>query len=321
MKKLSLLAALAASVLTLSACSDGGTAPAGADANNTNDSNTAEDAAPELPGIGEKAEGDGVAMTVDYVELTDDLEPFIQSDYTDPEAVLTPRSGATYVVVGATVENTGDSSMNPTCGGDLGENLYVGDRAYTAQSDQEFTVNYQGSCLVDLGPGLTETAKYIFEIPENEKPTKFGFYRYDGTVTMEEQRETRISLADYESKSERHSDGPNPSTTTEATQTTEAATTAAVTTTTATQQSAASSPAYGASCSAGQAGMPATGPDGSNLVCTGMGASGFSWVYGPAPRGAGTAELGGSCTEGEQGGQDAQGRLLLCSNGQWYSGP
>lgn len=315
MKKLSLLAALAASVLTLSACSDGGTAPAGADVNNTNDSNTAEDAAPELPGIGEKAEGDGVAMTVDYVTLTADLEEVTDTSGFLEDKATVARDGATFALVGATVENTGNSSLSPSCGGDVRTNLYVDERSYESQSDQQFSLNYEGSCTVDLGPGLTETAIYAFEIPEEAEPTEFGFFRNDGG---ERGQETRISLDGYQDKG----DGPNPTLASSSpTETTTTQTTAAVTTTTTTQQPAASSPAYGASCSAGQAGMPATGPDGSNLVCTGMGASGFSWVYGPAPRGAGTAELGGSCTEGEQGGQDAQGRLLLCSNGQWYSGP
>ncbi|MDN6241626.1 hypothetical protein [Corynebacterium variabile] len=84
----------------------------------------------------------------------------------------------------------------------------------------------------------------------------------------------------------------------------------------------ASAPAYGVPCSAAQVGMPATGADGTSLVCVGMGANApATWVYGPEPAGVGTASDGGGCTEGEAGGQDNSGHMMMCVGGQWVYGP
>ena len=67
--------------------------------------------------------------------------------------------------------------------------------------------------------------------------------------------------------------------------------------------------------------LPGTAADGTPLVCVNMGASGFSWVSGPSPQGVGTASDGGSCVDGDVGGQDEQGRMMMCVNGEWVYGP
>lgn len=84
----------------------------------------------------------------------------------------------------------------------------------------------------------------------------------------------------------------------------------------------ASAPAYGVPCSEAQISQPATGADGTPLVCVGMGGTASpSWVYGPEAQGPGTATSGGACAEGEAGGQDEQGRMMMCLNGEWVYGP
>lgn len=84
----------------------------------------------------------------------------------------------------------------------------------------------------------------------------------------------------------------------------------------------ASAPAYGVPCSESQLLQPATGADGTSLVCVGMGANaGPVWVYGPEGQGAGTAVADTECADGESGGQDEAGRMMMCSNGTWIYGP
>lgn len=84
----------------------------------------------------------------------------------------------------------------------------------------------------------------------------------------------------------------------------------------------ASAPAYGVPCSESQISQPATGADGTPLVCVGMGGTASpSWVYGPEAQGPGTATDGGACVEGEEGGQDEAGRMMMCLNGEWVYGP
>ena len=77
-------------------------------------------------------------------------------------------------------------------------------------------------------------------------------------------------------------------------------------------------PMYNDQCSEQEILQPTVGADGSNLVCV-FGGRDFRWVYGPAPLGVGTAHEGGYCTV--DGGQDNQGKIMLCFNNQWIYGP
>lgn len=77
-------------------------------------------------------------------------------------------------------------------------------------------------------------------------------------------------------------------------------------------------PMYNDLCTENQVLQPTVGADGSNLVCV-YGGRDFRWVYGPKPRGVGTAHQGGYCDA--DGGQDDQGRMMMCLNNQWIYGP
>lgn len=77
---------------------------------------------------------------------------------------------------------------------------------------------------------------------------------------------------------------------------------------------------YGDACRADEILQPIHSPDGW-LVCVTMGPDKQTWVYGPAPRGRGTARQGAYCREGESGGQDDHGRMMMCISNQWIYGP
>lgn len=77
-------------------------------------------------------------------------------------------------------------------------------------------------------------------------------------------------------------------------------------------------PMYNDLCSEQEVLQPALGADGSQLVCVFAGHD-FRWVYGPRPLGIGTAHEGVFCTV--NGGQDDQGRIMLCLNNEWIYGP
>ncbi|WP_192497478.1 hypothetical protein [Corynebacterium sp. 321] len=47
----------------------------------------------------------------------------------------------------------------------------------------------------------------------------------------------------------------------------------------------------------------------------------YKWVHGTKPAGVGTASSGAACTEEEIGGQDDEGRMMMCIDGQWVYGP
>lgn len=231
------------------------------------------------------------------------------ADEDHPGGVRGARDGGKLVIVATTVENTWTGDIMPWCY-DVDVALYGDNGAeYGPISDFPLYPANPG-CAENLGVGFSDGAHYVFEIPEDVAPVEFGFGLSDSVVPGAD--EGRIAIDDVNTAS----DGPDPTPGNRATTT--ATTTTAATTAT---QPAASSPAYGSPCSPSQVNQPGTAADGTPLVCVGTGAGNHAWVHGPEPRGVGTASDGGECVDGETGGQDDQGRMMMCVDGRWVYGP
>lgn len=300
------LAVLATGALFLGACSsDDAAAPAN---DGTRTETTSQ--APEVPGIGDRVEVKGLALTIDEVSEATEID-WYEHDDDHPGGTREARDDGKFVLVRTTVENASNKDIQPSCY-DVDVNLHGdNDAEYGPLTDTPLYPENVG-CSDYLGSGFDEEVTYVFEIPSKVTPVGFDFALTEGPAPSREKGE--IAIAEVEKESD--SDRPNPTSDATAERTTDRTTTRTITT-----QQAATAPAYGAPCAASQASQPGTAADGTPLVCVGMGNGGFSWVYGPSPQGAGTASDGGVCTEGESGGQDEQGRMMMCVNGEWVYGP
>ncbi len=302
-------AALLAGTLFLASCADDDGAEAGdsPDAVGQQSETDGEETTADGPGIGDPAEGNGMTVTVN--EVTEAAEVDWDDLYEDePTGKLSARDDGKLILVHTTVENTWQDDIMPACG-DVATKLHGDNDARYGSVDNLFA--YPGNPGCDnLGVGFDEEVTFVFEIPEDVEPVGFEFRigrDHDAVNPV-------IRIDEVSDESER--DRPSP------TRSSSASSTTARTTTQATPaQQAPTAPSYMAPCAPSQLNQPAQASDGTWLVCTSMGAAGQSWVYGPAPQGAGTASDGAVCTDGESGGQDEQGRMMMCVNGQWVYGP
>ncbi|CAM4039686.1 DUF4352 domain-containing protein [Corynebacterium frankenforstense] len=322
MKRL-LLALAAVASLTLAGCGGGGGSDAPAESET-------ESSAPAGHSVGEMVEAEGVALRVDAVTETDKIELLSDHSTADPNVTEKVREGGKYVVVDTTVRNDDTQDMDLTCGFAVQAKLVTEPAAEYGPEDSLYRVPGNPECNDNLGPGFDTTMTWVFVVPKDRKVTALGFanpeYSFDDL--------TYISIDGIDSERPKGK-GPHPTTGADAADSDAGAESSASTAAPAAEENdgnaggsdnatgaaAGGAPAYGAGCSASQAGMPARDGSGEPLVCAFMGGSKYTWVYGPEPQGAGTAEVGGECVDGEQGGQDAAGHVLICSGGQWYPGP
>lgn len=320
MKRL-LLALAAVASLTLAGCGGGGGSDAPAESET-------ESSTPAGHSVGEMVEAEGVALRIDAVTETDKIELLSDHSTADPNVTEKVREGGKYVVVDTTVRNDDTQDMDLTCGFAVQAKLVTEPAAEYGPEDSLYRVPGNPECNDNLGPGFDTTMTWVFVVPKDRKVTALGFanpeYSFDDL--------TYISVDRIDSERPKGK-GPHPTTGADAGESDAGAESSASTSAPeaeagadsngsdiGTGAAAGGAPAYGAACSASQAGMPGRDGSGSPLVCAPMGGS-FTWVYGPEPQGAGTAEVGGECVDGEQGGQDAEGHVLICSGGQWYPGP
>lgn len=317
--KLTALSAIAA--LTLAGCSSEADEPAPTEASST----TA--AAPQSPGMGIEVKGNGATVTANAAYETHAIAAYTDGSWNSNEARPTEdieaREGGKYVVIETTVVNDTSSDMDLTCrstGGWVESALQVGDGVVYQPIDDLYDIPGNPECNRNLGSGFDAEMTWVFLVPDDREPVSFNFKADSASY---EEDPAVIVLDKFGEKPEREARGPHPTQDVPADQAEqtpdvvdEPEATAPVPAT------HASAPAYGATCAESQILQPATGSDGSSLVYAGMGANASpTWVYGPESQGAGTATGGAACTEGEEGGQDEAGRLLMCSNGEWVYGP
>lgn len=322
MKRL-LLALAAVASLTLAGCGGGGDSDAPADTETTS-STQAEHT------VGQMMEAEGVALRVDAVTETDTIELLSDHSTADPNVTEKVREGGKYVVVDTTVRNDGTQDMDLTCSLGVQAKLVTEPQAEYGPEHELHRVPGNPGCSDYLGAGFDTTMTWIFVVPKDRKVTALGFanpeYSFDDL--------TYISIDRIDSERPKGK-GPHPTTGADAAESDAGAEGSASTSTPAAEENsgdaggsdsatgaaAGGAPAYGVGCSASQVGMPARDGAGEPLVCTFMGGSKYTWVYGPEPQGVGTAEVGGECVDGEHGGQDAAGHVLLCIGGEWVAGP
>lgn len=207
------IAVLATGALFLGACSsDDAAAPA-------NDGTRAETTsqAPEKPGIGDRVEVEGLALTIDEVSEATEID-WYEHDDDHPGGTREARDGGKFILVRTTVENTWNEDIQPSC--------YDVDVALHGDNDAEYgPITYYGlypenaGCGNHLGAGFDEEATYIFEIPEKVAPVGFEFSLSDGLIPSAEKGEITIDEVREESSSEKP-DPTTESTTQQATRTT-----------------------------------------------------------------------------------------------------
>lgn len=278
------------------------------------------------PGIGEAVEAPGVTLTVLRIAEAEERPVLERNRRPDVAATETavPDSGGKFVVVETRVENTGQEAWDLTCGFAIQANVFdERDRKFEPVDDLHRIPGNPG-CNEDTNPGFTKNMTWVFMLPVDAEPTLLGFA--DPSTHFDDH--TFIDLTTGEetppTTTERRADPTTPSSPAEAPQETVAdrqPTQPAPQPEPQPAPAPAAAPAYGAPCSAAQALQPAVSASGDTLVCVGMGNGLYTWVYGPSGQGAGTASAGGACVDGEQGGQDAQGRMMMCINGEWIYGP
>lgn len=292
-------------------------------------------------GMGVPVKGDGATITVTGAYATDQIDLYTDGSWNASEGrPTTPtreRDGGRYIVVETTVRNDTSSDMDLTCrstGDYVDTALRTENDAIYQPIDSLYEIPGNPECNHNLGSGFDTPMTWAFLVPDDRTPESLLFRTGSST------RDDKVAVISLDKFGAPASDSKRPSPTTGR----------PAEGSSPTGQGAASSPgntggapesdelspsvptdsgqsqsgvAYSDTCDAGSLGMPTTGPNGETLVCTGMGGNAPSrWVYGPDElQGAGTADVGGACADGESGGQDAAGHVLLCSNGQWYPGP
>lgn len=299
----------------------------------------------ERPGMGVAVAGDGATVTVNAAYETDSVDLYTDGSWASgeerPTEATKARDGGKYIVVETTVVNDTTSDMDLTCrhtGGYVDAVLQTDPKAIYQPVKDLYKVPGNPECNVNLGPGFDTAMTWIFLVPEARHAVAFNFLTKDsGKDDLASVRLDRFGDRPTTSKI------PAPTTGEEAGETDgtgeDAAPdvldpaedysaddipvdTAGVPDDSPAYDVPASAPAYGVPCSASQVLQPSTGADGTPLVCVGMGGdNGQLWVYGPEAQGAGTASDGAVCAEGEAGGQDEEGRMMMCSQGQWVYGP
>jgi hypothetical protein len=331
--RLRVVTALAATVLlgtgALTGCSSG----------DGKSGTTTSPAAP--PGMGVPVKGDGATITVTGAYTTDHIDMYTDGSWNASEGrPATPtraRDGGRYVVVETTVRNDTSSDMDLTChstGDYVDAVLRTESDAIYQPIDSLYKIPGNPECNHNLGSGFDTPMTWAFLIPDGRTPESLLFKT--GSSTREDKAAV-ISLDKFGAPAP-SSKRPSPTTgrPVEGSSPADPGTGSSAGNAGGTPEPDEPSPAapagggqsqsgaaYSDTCDAGSLGMPTTGPNGETLVCTGMGGNAPSrWVYGPDElQGAGTADVGGTCADGESGGQDAEGHVLLCSNGQWYPGP
>ncbi|MDO5669409.1 MAG: hypothetical protein Q4G50_05350 [Corynebacterium sp.] len=230
-----------------------------------------------------------------------------------------PDSGGKFVVIETQVENTGSEAWDLTCGFAVQANVFDEREREFEPVDELFRIPGNPECNDNTNPGFAKDMTWVFMLPADAEPMLLGFAdpstHYDDhtfidlTLTSGDQTEPTTT--------ERIADPTTPAAPAEEPQEIRPVPQSEP----APAPAPASAPANGAPCSAAQALQPVVSASGENLVCVGMGNGLYTWVLGPPAQGAGTASPGGACVDGEHGGQDSQGRMMMCINGEWIYGP
>lgn len=315
MKKTWALAA--ACFLALSACS-------GQDAQDAPETEAAATTASHK--MGEMVKGNAASIKIEYAYTSDHYEKIAETYPTEQRDKIKARKDGQIVVVKTTVLNQGKDEMDLTCGFGMQVELVSDKDSNYTPVGELYDIPGNPECNDKLGTDFDDEMTWVFEIPKTHKPVKIGFTNpkdhYDQLTYIELDK-----LGTGPKKSSSESDGPKPTQQSEVPAEESTASSSPVTTNetppnqAAPAESAASAPSRGAACSASQIGQSGTGPDGAPLVCVGMGGGNPArWVDGPAPSGE-TVSDGQECVDGDSGGQDSQGRMMMCVGGTWVYGP
>ncbi|WP_295624175.1 hypothetical protein [uncultured Corynebacterium sp.] len=193
------LAAFATGALFLGACSS--EEPATADDSSPATENSSSES-PSEPGIGDRVEAEGVAVTIDEVTEANELE-WNEHLEESPDGTLSARDGGKLVLVKTTVENTWNQDFNPTCN-DIDVNLHGDNDAKYGPVPNLFGYPHNKGCDGQLGVGFDEEATFVFEVPEEVTPVAFDF-----TLFLNSEGEPGVIRID-EVKDEADADRPEP---------------------------------------------------------------------------------------------------------------
>lgn len=293
---------------------------AGCSSDTSNSSETTGESEPrsEQPGVGDDVEGHGVTLRIDDAYETTSLA--LSSEE------RSVRDGAKFTIIETTVTNDGPEDIDLSCGTGLLTEVTATPEAEYRPIDTLHLLPGNPTCGESLTPEDQTEMTWAFEVPDDRTAVSFGFTNPD----VDRDRLTYVRLGELEERSPEPAPGPSPTLSPNPNLNPDPSpeaggpeiTTDAPPAPAEVDVPEAAAPAYGEACSESQILQPTTGVDGTTLVCVGMGgAGGPTWVYGPEGQGTGTAAEGAACTEGEEGGQDAAGRMMMCMNGEWFYGP
>lgn len=323
MKKVS-AALVGAMCLLLSACNSG--------SDDSDRTTTQEQAQTTDHKMGEMVEGNGVGLKIDKAYVSKTYEQDAENSVDSPLETVTARDKGKFLVIETTVRNDSEEDMDLTCSAPISIKLETDKDAKYGPVESLYKLPGNPECNDQLGPDFDTKMTWIFEFQESHKPERIAFAAMAESMKSGIEEFSYIALDKLSNKEPASSEnnGPNPTSAASAT----AGNSDSVAETQAPaaqaepqdsqqqeQAQANTAPALGATCGTAQILQPAVTADGTNVVCVGMGANAPArWVQGPAPSGQ-TVDDGQTCSEGEEGGQDAQGRMLMCVGGQWVYGP
>lgn len=278
-----------------------------------------------IPGMGTPVKGDGATVTISAAFETDTIRKYTDGSWTSgqerPSEEVTARDKGKFVVVETTVTNDTNRDMDLTCfhsGGYVDAVLQTEPEAIYHPIDSLYEIPGNPECNADLGSGFDSEMTWVFEVPEDREALSFNFM----TDTSDKSSAAFIRLDKLGEKPSTSAKEPEPTDAPDAAAVEQEADVYTPEAVPEVQEVPASAPAYGVPCSTSQLLQPATGADGTPLVCVSMGANAPArWVYGPQASGVGTASDGAACIEGEASGQDEVGRMMMCVGGQWVYGP
>lgn len=280
--------------------------------------------------MGEMVEGKGAAFKINKAYLANNYTQQSMDDSSQTETVK-PRDNAKFVILETIVRNDDDTAIDPVCGNGFQTKLVTDkDKEYEVV-DNIFLLNVNKECE-NLDPEFDQEVTFVYEIPSSSKPDHVNFHNANVDPFGDELTSIKLDKLSDKAPADSNKGNPNPTPAATAPENntggnskfqSSAQQTASQQPQQSQQNEAApvsGAPSYGNPCSASQALQPAVGADGTNLVCVLRTPTQGNWVYGPAPSGEIVTD-GQECIEGEEGGQDEQGRLLMCVSGQWVYGP
>ena len=123
---------------------------------------------PPAGGISQTVVNGGITLTVDTVSQPPTIER-------NRKGTVAPQPGAKFVQVETTIKNTGNKSVDLTCGYPIANKLWDAGKRQFDTVDALYELPGNPGCTDNLQPGFSSKMSYVYEVPQDAVAEFFGF--------------------------------------------------------------------------------------------------------------------------------------------------